>query len=202
MYCPAHHSSSSLLPSPSASVSLLSPFLTVSSLPTPASRRVQRLPHREDEGYFTNCMFANCQTQSKGGALVEMGGSLIVDSCSFDNCSASKGGPYGGAIYIFAGYILFVKNKCTFSSCWTGSQVGALYADRVRKCFFIHNSEIHTCTSCSYGNEGGLFVTNCPSQKVTSTCPSYEDHITQGVLSGLTLKDFRVGNSAGGLYLL
>ena len=105
-------------------------------------------------GTITSSQFES-STAFNGGAIVANKSSIILDSCSFTDCSATK---YGGALYLIGDFSI---TSCTFDSCTAedgGAIVGCSYfnTSKISSCSFDNNvatSDLGAVFSCSECNE-------------------------------------------------
>lgn len=110
---------------------------------------------------FKGCKFNKSKSNGKGGAIIQEGGSLVLDGCTFCECTAKT---TGGAIHVVKGNIS-TKNGTTFSQCISEVTGGAIYVANSTSVVDIKKTSFSENTTKEFGGaiafyEGSMSITD------------------------------------------
>ena len=110
---------------------------------------------------FKGCKFNKSKSNGKGGAIIQEGGSLVLDGCTFCECTAKT---TGGAIHVVKGNIS-TKNGTTFTQCISEVTGGAIYVANSTSVVDIKETSFSENTTKEFGGaiafyEGSMSITD------------------------------------------
>ena len=156
------------------------------------------LPSSSTSFQFSECTFANCYSETTGGAisLSNSGASLSVDHSTFTGCNVptSSDGNYGGAIYCTLCKSVTISSS-SFVSC-KSVKGGGIYLQEICQFSSVDDSLFTQCSALGWGN--GVVLWKLP-QRNSGNTNSANTPLPASSNCRFLYNEYRVGTS-GALY--
>ena len=158
--------------------------------------------------------FADCTAANAGGGLYhDYAGSVTIENCAFDNCTAKAS--YGGGLYTPAHSLTITGERSAFANCTAQTDGGGLYHNQNTNnasTFSFTGGSFDNCTA--QGNNGGAIrisakavtLTDCSVKNSSSKAQGGGVWLNSSTASfdGCTITGNSVSNSdskGGGVYI-